>query len=56
MHHIDDDDDENVDHSCLEVLEDREMLMTMRMMLVVFVEIENEVELNLMDAYFRPYH
>jgi len=22
----------------------------------VFVEIENEVELNLMDAYFRPYH
>jgi hypothetical protein len=55
MLHIDDDDgDDDVDHYCLEVLEDKVKLL--QMMRVEFVEMVGEVELNLMDAYFHPYH
>jgi hypothetical protein len=38
----------------VEVLEDKEPMMMTTM--VEFVVIMNEVVLNLMDAYFHPYH
>jgi hypothetical protein len=56
MLHIDDDDgDDDVDHYYLEVLEDKVNLLLM-MMKVEFVEMVGVVVLNLMDAYYHPYH
>ncbi len=53
MLHIDDDDgDDDADHYLLEVVADK---VTLRMM-VEFVGMGELVELNLMDAYFHPYH
>jgi hypothetical protein len=52
MVHIDDDDDDDyVDHDLLEVLEDKVMIK-----LVEFVVMMEQEVLNLLVAYFHPYH